>query len=178
MARRKKRDPAADQIQSQSQDNRPPATDQFAVIEESGELIRYLCGHMSPLCFALDLYGTVTRMDHQGHEKPSCCGACAIERLRAAVIRCVICGHPIMPGNPIMAYEKTEGMQFERCTFIREAAPQVVVGCLDWRCRATMGVQYGYWMGTRIQLGMAPMITRIRIEGERAIFINTYPEGG
>lgn len=98
---------------------------------------RYKCGHRGPRRFEFRFYGVQFRRS----EGLKFCPDCLIERARKEVIRCALCGLPIVPHAPIALYRAdSEG--------VRPDATKIgnnVVGCLRWECCPSAGFFVGHW---------------------------------
>ncbi len=151
----------------------PPVSEAFGIIETSGDPIRFDCGHEAPACFTIEMYGEHLVIDYGEKKDRPCCGPCAIERLRSTVIRCALCGHAILPREPVAAYIKMPWMNDAWCTVVDdEDGMPTVAGCYDYHCKPEGTYQYGFWTGKSFQTNVTSMISFIKKEGDRTVFVS------
>lgn len=101
-------------------------------------LIRYRCGHRDQARFQINLYGRVIHKDPTFQEY---CGDCMAERLKQNCLRCCLCGHAILNGEPMTFYTQNDMQNAPRfASILIPADPEetrednYVVGCVDPSC--------------------------------------------
>ncbi len=121
----------------------PEPTDVLGVKMREGDLVPYKCGHTAHERFTLDFYGIEAAPTDERLAERADCPDCEIERVRRTSIRCALCGHVILPGEPVALYVD------DRKLFKKEAwktlADGHVVGCMRWDCCPSGGFFSGHW---------------------------------
>lgn len=132
-----------------SSEERPPS-DECRVIPLTDELVRWACGHDAPARFRHDFYGTVREPKDEVFEEKEDCGDCMLALNERFVIRCVLCGHAIFPGEPVAAYGDDRRFKKTWKTYADEERT-VVIGCMRWDCCPSGGFFSGTWTGRGIK---------------------------
>jgi len=123
----------------------PEPTNEIIFVANSTELIDYDCGHEGPVDFDYDIFGervdTDTDKLREEHDR---CPECIVVEMREIIIRCVLCGHAILPGSPVAVYAGGKGMRKK----IAVRAPDGgYIGCMRWDCCPSGGFFAGHWTG-------------------------------
>lgn len=119
--------------------SRLPATnDQIALVESGGGSVTASCGHPSHGSLVFDVYGQKVTGDGQ-----RLCPDCSKEELAKIVIRCALCGLPILPGDPVSIYDDDGADIMDD---IAHRVGESVLGCNRWDC-CTPGAFAGHWGG-------------------------------
>lgn len=113
------------------------------IYDVEGELVVYPCGHTFPACVQISIYGEV--FPHVDHREM--CGDCFVAFLQSCgMIRCVLCGLSIMPGESVALYDPS------CCTGLRTDIGHKVgggyLGCLRMDCCVSGIFFVGHWGGT------------------------------
>lgn len=142
---------------SRKAESRKTSTDEFEVSAVGFFKRRHACGHRGARKFKLMTYGEETKWISQKERCPDCFLAYAKE----LIIRCALCGFPIVPGAPVVLY-------WHGSDPIRKDATRVddhVMGCLRWDCCPSGGFFAGHWTGR----GFAPAFPGGRTIAEQAL---------
>ncbi len=91
-----------------------PNQGDFLVTDRSGKKTRFKCGHRDNKIFGLQAYGRPIGYFNRNN-LPDECGECVLHKLKKFIIRCCICGGPILPSQTIILYrgkiERKEGIK-------------------------------------------------------------------
>ncbi len=124
-----------------SEEPMPEPTDSCEVIDRSGPMTPYKCGHEDAYSYGLSLYGERIGLNEKFFAERPFCGDCGLAKWTGHMIRCALCGFGIMPGDPVALY--AGGAKFRK-----EIATKVDgqwVGCLRWNCCPSGGFFAGHW---------------------------------
>lgn len=116
----------------------PPSSDAFEVVESAWLQRRYHCGHRGPRWVIINTYGQLTKKITGW----GMCPTCLIAKLKAHIIRCALCGLPVVPGDGVALYaEGTKGLRLEATKLDDGSA----IGCMRWDCYPSGGFFAGNW---------------------------------
>lgn len=128
----------------------PTPTDTCTVENKNGEEVEYECGHRHAERFTVNIFGEPITFTDAGYAIRELCAECFLARLRTGLIRCALCGFPIMPGDPVAVYGNNKKLfKKEWMTTVGEGKDEDkgVIGCLRWDCCPSGGFFSGHWMG-------------------------------
>lgn len=74
-------------------------TDAFTYAASGSIRVKFRCGDVGPGAIVYDLFGTKIKASFS--ENSPFCPDCCLKQLREQVIRCALCGHPILPGEVV-----------------------------------------------------------------------------
>lgn len=118
--------------------------DRLEIVERSESEADYPCGHRGSESYRVHVYGLLSR-DFKGSER---CPDCRLAEAKEFIIRCALCGLPIVPGDSVAMYYKTSGgLKIE----IGHKIDDSYVGCLRWDCCPSGGLFVGHWTGKDIK---------------------------
>jgi hypothetical protein len=110
--------------------------------------VTFKCGHAGPRRFAFNLYG----LDSKPFDDRKKCMNCRLEESKKVIIRCVLCGLPIIPGEPVVAYhENSRGIRKD----IGRKVGDMYLGCLRVGCCPSAGFFAGGWDGVAFRPAFA-----------------------
>ncbi len=101
--------------------------DQIEVLDASVKQRRYSCGHDASKTFRVSFYGQVSKLFKRARKCPDC----FIAEVSPHVIRCVLCGDPIFPGDGVALYAPDNTMRLDIATTLPDGQ---VIGCMGWDC--------------------------------------------
>ncbi len=122
----------------------PMPTETIEITAESEERATYQCGHEGAATFEVSFYGHMMKPADAYLLKREMCAACMVADARTKVIRCVLCGFGIFPGDPVALYVNDRRFRKEWSTHIEN---DQVLGCLRWDCCPSGGFFGGHWTG-------------------------------
>jgi len=127
----------------------PESHDRIDIIVIKEGSRTYECGHSGPKSFKIDAYGS--EMTPKGRKY---CPDCAQKWFKENVIRCPICGLPIMPGDGVISYVPSNRMSHRKAGYVvpkGEVCEGAILGCLRWDCADTAAGLCGHWDGRKVQ---------------------------
>jgi len=124
----------------------PEPTDELRVEPLSDELVTYKCGHRGADRYLLNAFGEELMPGEESLAAREKCPECLTADARANIIRCALCGHHIMPGEPVALYVDDGGFNPKWMTKLGRD----VVGCLRWDCCPSGGFFSGHWDGEKV----------------------------
>lgn len=127
----------------------PPPTDEFLVEPLGTEVVLWGCGHEAPARYRHNFYGTRLEPKDEVFEKRERCGDCAHGWFGTCVIRCVLCGHAIFPGEPVAVYRDMRRFRKAWKTYA-DREKTAVIGCMRGNCCPSGGFFCGHWTGEGI----------------------------
>lgn len=123
--------------------------------EIPGSVFRFmLCGHDGPGEADVSFYGrkgTLGVPDDLSEEREGSlvahmsCPRCRFEELKKLLIRCVLCGEAIMPGDPVALYWKRSGGITRENKRMGTMVDGHYIGCLKSDCCPSGGFFSGHW---------------------------------
>ena len=122
----------------------PVCTDNFAVVNESGEMVLYECGHTAPPIFMHDLYGDVVELTDAALAQRQQCGRCLLAHVKANSIRCARCGRAILGDDAVAVYDYSAEFKTEWTTVVDGVR---VLGCMRRDCAPSGAYFGGHWDG-------------------------------
>lgn len=125
----------------------PTPTDTCTVENKMGQEVEYKCGHRHAERYVLSLFGEIIEFKDVSFAKRELCADCNLARLRLGLIRCVICGFAIWPGDPVAVYADSRKFKKEWKTTVSKDKKDRVIGCMRWECCPSGGFFSGHWMG-------------------------------
>lgn len=122
--------------------SRLPATnDQIVLVDSRGAIVTAKCGHSSHEQLIFNVYGLEITGEGQQF-----CPDCSKKELTEIVIRCALCGLPILPGNAVSIYD-IGGADIKADIAYRVGEDQVL-GCVGMDC-SLPGAFAGHWAGPK-----------------------------
>jgi hypothetical protein len=116
-----------------------PSNDEIVFVEARGDAVTAECGHSSSETLVFNVYG-----DQVSGDGRCTCPDCGKAELGRIVIRCALCGLPILPGHAVSIYDiGGEGIQADIAFRVGD---DQVLGCNAWDC-ALPGAVAGEWHG-------------------------------
>lgn len=128
----------------------PESTDACIIAYKTNNKKAYDCGHTEAALFTINLYG----MESEQIDQNAKCPSCMLEELKKFAIRCVLCGLPILPGEPVALYSGGGKMRTDIATKFEDN----YIGCLRWDCCLTAAFFAGHW--------------------SEEVFVNAFPDSG
>lgn len=117
---------------------RPGNMENIFVVDSSGKIVPYLCGHDGLEHFTISVYGELA----DGAKNRPLCLTCSLWKLRATCILCAVCGKVIPPNSMICLYRLGSHHN------IKEGAEIIsgthAVGCSRMSC-GSAGAVAGLW---------------------------------
>ncbi len=139
-----------DLVQLAHRERRQGPSDRRAVIQKSGALRRYPCGHDGWDAFSFDLYEEEYLVTAEFVAAYGKCPACLLAMVLGGHIRCAECGHVILAGDPVTLYRNDGAFRAEWAFFVGEDK-EGVIGCLRDGCRSNITFIEGRWNGRAFQ---------------------------
>lgn len=127
----------------------PESTDRIAVEKEEGEPVLHKCGHTAPMAVEIHCYGLQVTLTEEAAKAREKCGTCCVKDMKKYVIRCGLCGLPIMPGDGVALYSDNRKTFKDRTRVTLSGGS--VVGCLAMNCCPSGGFYAGHWTGTKVK---------------------------
>ena len=122
----------------------PKPTDRIRIVKASTNPRTYDCGHTGPDRFSIDLYG----LESEPFTDRKKCPNCRVEEAKSVVIRCALCGLPILPGESVAVYDERNELPYKAVAYKQEA---FYLGCLRWDCCPSGGFYAGTWTGVSFE---------------------------
>ena len=120
------------------------STDGFSfVAKKDARTVGFGCGHAGPDEIVYEVYGV--KIKGQFAQGSPNCPECCLKQMRQLIIRCAVCGRPIMPGAVVHLYSSVPSAKPEWTT--RHAGELVLCNHAD--CEG--GNPCGRWNGETVE---------------------------
>ena len=123
----------------------PEPEERCEVVADSDAREPYACGHQGLVAFHANLWGTHVAPTKFALSQREKCPDCMFTHLRPALIRCALCGHAIMPGQPVALCSGGK-LREEIATRTPDGS---FICCMRRECCPSGGFFAGFWDGKR-----------------------------